>query len=686
MSRNFIIICLLFFCFQHGNSQNYKFGKVSKKEVLQKEHPIKKDADAAVLYRSQNVYYDLDKNDGFILITEVHERIKIYNKEGFEWANKKISRYNGSSDEEKIYYLKGITYNMVDGKLEEEKLRKDEIFEEESSKYWRITSFTMPAVKEGSVIEYIYKIRSPYLGSIGRTPLQYTIPIDKLEVDVTIPEYFYFSKYQNLRSSLVIDIQEERKNAKYNFSSFNRETNSFGVIVSNTTSNNVVEYVNLKYSVNKENIPALKQESYVEHLHNYAAFLDWELQYTKFPNSTVKNYSESWEGVAKSIYYDLGIGNDLSRDNYYDEELDQLLAGISDPLMKTNKIFNFLKQKVKWNGNAGYYPDNGLKKAFKEGSGNIGDINLLLISMLKYANLNANPVLVSTPSNGVPLYPTRDGFNYVIAGLQIGQSIYLLDATDPFAGIGELPKRARNWQGRLIRDDKTSLWINLMPTYQSQTAVSMNIKITDAGAEGIERKLYTGLFAKEFRGDHYMPEPDNGIAKRWPNFEDLEISDYTSENDKDLGAELIENFDFKIPSATSVIGDKIYFQPLLFEGLQENPFKDDERIYPILFDFPESKIHTVNILLPDGYEISSLPESIHFSLGKDVGEFKFIVNGAGNTIRISSLISLKKSAFQAEEYDLLKKFYSNIIKKHSEAIVLEKTLEDGHSERAESGR
>ena len=66
-----------------------------------------------------------------------------------------------------------------------------------------------------------------------------------------------------------------------------------------------------------------------------------------------------------------------------------------------------------WNGMYGYTSDEGVKKAYDLKTGNIADINLILVGMLRAANLKANPVLISTRSNGVPLFPTMEGFNYV---------------------------------------------------------------------------------------------------------------------------------------------------------------------------------------------------------------------------------------------------------------------------------
>ncbi len=37
------------------------------------------------------------KDTGFMQEREVHQRVKIYNKEGYEWATKKIYLYKGGS-------------------------------------------------------------------------------------------------------------------------------------------------------------------------------------------------------------------------------------------------------------------------------------------------------------------------------------------------------------------------------------------------------------------------------------------------------------------------------------------------------------------------------------------------------------------------------------------------------------
>src|SRR5690606_1550977 len=144
-------------------------------------------------------------------------------------------------------------------------------------------------------------------------------------------------------------------------------------------------------------------------------------------------------------------------------------------------ILNHVKSNVKWDKYYGYSCDKGVRKAYQEKSGNVAEVNLMLTAMLRYAGLTANPVLVSTRSNGVALFPNRTAYNYVIAAVETEKGYILLDASDKFSVPNVLPLRALNWYGRLIRKDGTSEEIDLMPKKPSSDIVFMNYSIDAEG-------------------------------------------------------------------------------------------------------------------------------------------------------------------------------------------------------------
>jgi hypothetical protein len=241
--KNIVLLVLVFGSLFNLNAQNYKFGKVSKDEVESKVHPINIDANASVLFKKEEIYYIYDTNLGFVLYTDVHERIKIYNKDGFDWATKEIALYVSNNQEEEVVGVKGETYNIKNGELVSLKLDKDGVFEEKENKYRNKKKITMPGIREGSVIEYKYTIRSPFITSIDKIQLQYSIPIDKLEVNVIIPPFFIFKKHTNPQSQLDFKIQESKKRTYFTSSGVERNS---GYIVRHSQNNSKIEYVHYR--------------------------------------------------------------------------------------------------------------------------------------------------------------------------------------------------------------------------------------------------------------------------------------------------------------------------------------------------------------------------------------------------------------------------------------------------------
>ena len=375
-------------------AQDFEYGEVSKLELQEKYHPKDSAAPAAILYRKEEVRFFYANNLGFMQEREVHERIKIYNMDGFDWATKKVYLYQGSDQREKINGLKGVSYNLVNGKIEKDKLKSDGKFEEDYNDYTKINSFTMPDVKEGTVIEYKYKVTSPRF-SIDDIVFQFGIPVNKLDVKIETPEYYVYNKQLNFRAKYVPKITETFRNTKIPF-----------------------EYRLEVLIINEENIPALREEAYSGNFNNYRSKMSMELTATLNNLKIVnKTYSTTWEAVSRTIYESESFGGQLGKFTIYKDDLESILQGVDDDFEKAYLVEKLVKSKVKWNGRYSKYASKGVRSAYKNGEGNSADINLMIVSMLRSQGVNANPVLISTRNNGIPLFPTREGFNYVICSV-----------------------------------------------------------------------------------------------------------------------------------------------------------------------------------------------------------------------------------------------------------------------------
>jgi len=667
MKLKFIFV--LFLLTQVSISQNFKYGKVSKEELMEKEHPLDPSANAAVLYREYKTHFEHTESEGFFLVTTVQERIKIYKKEGFHWANKKINQYQSSGGrKEKITSLKGHTYNLIDNKIEDDKLKKTGIFDEKASKYLVRKKITMPNIKEGSVIEIKYTIQSPFKNNIDEYRFQEKIPVNKVKMSFEAPEYFNYKTH--IKGWVPVKIINDRRERKMQYRYTSAPTRSQSTYKAESTEITFDENI---FKVLLNDIPSMKEEDYAGNIENYMSSLKLELSFTKFPGSVGENYSTSWEAVSKTIYESEAFGGELKKENYFKDDIDKLIKGISNQNEKISRIFEYVKTKMNWNKYYGCFTDDGVKKSFKQGTGNTAEINLMLTAMLRYAGINANPILISQKDNGIPIFPTINGFDYVISGVEIKDDVILLDVTDKQAEINILKTNLLNWKGRIIRKDRSSTWVSLTPKKHAMFNEMINAKINDDySISGNAQARYSGHFSKNIR-DEYKLLSEEDIKKQLEKEKgETELNNIEFSDLNVLNKPISLKFDFENTDAVEEISGKLYVTPLLFLKRKESPFNLESRNYPVDFEYTRKKRFMINIEIPEGYEVEIIPESSSFSFGKNLGSFRYNVSMTGNKIQLSSEFSINSPWIDSSEYENLKGFYQLVIEKQNEKVVLKK--------------
>ncbi|MFD2725295.1 DUF3857 domain-containing protein [Hyunsoonleella rubra] len=638
--KTFYSLALLLISAQFLPSQTeIKFGEVTVDELSEKEYVHDKSANAVVLYKNRLTYY----SQNFDLITEVHERIKIYNKEGFDYATKQISLFKSRSAREMLTRLRAYTYNLEKGEIVKTKLDKDQIFDEEISYNYRGVSFTMPNIKEGSVIEFKYKITSPFVWNIDEFKFQYDIPIKKVDAELRTPDVLNF-----------------------------RATQKGFLFIKSQSGFHGTDMKNVKY--NMVNVPALKEEPYVDNMDNYRTGVMFELVSIIIPGEVPRTYATSWSDVAKTIGSSEDYKDKLDKTRSFDDDLDLLLKGLSQPEEKMKLLFKYVKDNMTWNGIDGKYFYNGVKKALKEKKGNVADINLTLVAMLRYAGIDANPVVLSTKDNIIPFFPTVDRLNYVIAYAKIGDETYFLDATDEFSDINVLPIKDYNWKGIYINNAKKR-WtlIDIRQPEQSKEQYMVQTKLNEDGSiEGHLSARCSKHSALKMRKKFKNRDLEAFIAERESALENIEISEYELENINNHEGFVNESFDFYYENAVDVVGDKLLFNPFMFFAMEENPFKQDKRECPIDFGAPFSQKYIINIKLPDGYIVESQPEAVAMKMPKNLGKFVYRTRPTGDSLQLLVNFEINKAIITIVDFPFLKQLFHKMITKEAEQVVLTK--------------
>lgn len=667
MKKAFIYLFILIF--NVSFSQEYKLGKVTIDELKETEHKLEKEAVACKLFskaKTQIVYSD---NKGFELITEVENKIKIYKAEGLKYANFGIEFYNFNSDKETVDFSDAITYNLVNNKIEKTKLKSEGEFVEKKNKYYSERKITMPNVKSGSIIEFKYTLRSPFLSRINEWYFQDLIPVNYSNYQFLYPEYYSYNPFykggldvkttKRIESKTLVFASKERQNdglsIKTNFS----ETKL-------TYNENIINYEIL-------NVPSIQNESNVKNISNYISSVSHELASIKYPNEPYKLLSTTWDEVAKTINNSESFGGELGKKGYFEEEINKVISDKNSNDEKLMSIFNYVKTNFKWNGYYGIYTDEGLKSVFKNKIGNVADINLLLTNFLRHAGLNAHPVLISSVSNGIPLFPSRTAFNYVVAGVELDGKTILLDATDKYTVPNILPSRAINWNGRMIYQNGGSKEVDLEPNIPSKDNIIMNFSVSaDGKAQGSIKRQLTNYNAYYYRSNYGSLTNESLVETKEKSLNNIQINNYKNENINDLNLAVIESFDFVDDKNVEIIGDKIYLSPLLFYVMDSNPFKSDERKYPVEFPFPFTDKYMITINLPEGYEVESFPQTENLYFADKILSHKYIISNEGNVLKLMLQEDVNVTILTSEYYTDLKEYYQKKLNKQNEKIVLKK--------------
>ncbi|SHG71753.1 DUF3857 domain-containing protein [Flavobacterium defluvii] len=660
-SSSLLILLLLLLFVSKTNSQNYQLGKVTVAELNEKVHPTDSSAAAAILFKKGRTYFSYNKDVGFSANHVCEVKIKIYKKEGLKWADQKVRFYIGydNLNEDRLEFSDAVTYNLENGVIVKTKLENQGSFKKKINKYWKEKAITLPNVKVGSVIEYKYILKSENIVKFPDFDIQYEIPVNYFYYKTEIPEFYIYKPI--LVGGIPLETESKFVTGSQTYDNQYNQTNSFS-------------YRQIDAFYSGKNVSALTEEPFVNNIENYRGQIKHELERVRMPEQPVKDYALTWEGVAKTIFNDNSFGKELTQNNFLIDDVKRLLGNVESQNERLNLVFTYVQNRMNWNEINDYYTDKGVQKAYADQTGNVAEINFILINMLKLAGIDANPVLVSTIENGLPVYPTRTGFNYVIAAAEIDGKQILLDATHKYTSPNILPLNVLNWKGRLIKKDGTSIEIDLEPSSPSRENFNMLVKIDNEGKmNGQVRILRTDYDAYRFRVENSGKTQGSYLEKFEEQLGNLNISNYKIENQKsNIKDPIIETFAFISNSQSEIIGGKIFLNPLLFFTRTKNPFNQEVRTMPVYFGYKSQEKYNINLEIPEGYTIESMPSKI--KVASENNDLVYTLNflSEGNKIQINCTNEINNSIFAAEQYKGLKDVFQKIIASQNEKIVLKK--------------
>ena len=645
-----------------------KFGKISPEDFKTTVYSIDSNASAVVLGDIGFSYFEANESGGFRFIHNRYKRVHILNKNGYDAANVEIYLYTQGNREEDLQSLKAVTYNLENGKVIESKLENKSVFKDRLDKNSIKKKFTLPNVKEGSIIEFSYTIRSDFFRNARRWLFQGDYPVLWSDLEFQIPEFFnyvfitegyqpFYKKQPPGTTQGNFDITLESLEAG---AAMKRERFKLPAMLSN-------------HRWVMKNVPALKLENYTSSLSNHIAKIEFQLSEIRHP-LTYHPVMQTWQMMTKDLLQSEYFGLQLDKGNaWMDDDLENVTAGIKTDFDKAKRIYEYVRDNFTCTDHNAFFMDQLLKNILKTKKGNVAEINLLLVGLLKSAGLKAEPVLLSTRDHGYTysMYPLINKFNYVIAALEIDGKIIYLDATRPKMGFGRILPDCYNGHARMVNTAATPL--NFTTDSLAERKITSIFIIQDEKGKmnaALQQTpgIYEAYHIREEVGEKGQEEFFKNIKKGYSL--EIEMQNMGIDSLKKPDEPLVLHYDF---SFTPDKEDVIYFNPMMGEGQKENPFKTAVRLYPVEMPYTFDETFVFRMDVPAGYAVDELPKSIRVNFDEQGSSyFEYIIGENDGTISLRSRIKMTRSYFVSDEYDILREFYSLIVKKHGEQIVFQK--------------
>lgn len=619
------------------------FGDVSKADLQMTECSFEKGAAAMVLFEECESVFRLNlasPTAPYFSQTHYRVRIKIFNQKGFDRANIHIP-YPSYDKSVAVQKLAAQVYNLdASGNVVVTKVDKSSVYDKPVNARYSEKIFAFPDVKEGCVIEYKYTLDNY---SRDEWYFQRSIPVQFSRFILDFPRELIVSvsPYCSLPLTSKSNDQKGEGNFKW-------------------------------YEMN--NIPGLPDEPYMSCDEDYLQRLETRLVAAELPGVPRINLMRSWKGIVKDLVEDEDFGRQLKKDIPRTAELDAKLVHVQGDYERMRTIHKYVRENMEWNKYENIWALYGVKSVWKDKKGTSGEINLILINLLKDAGLKVKPILVSTRENGIINTSVAgfDQFNKVMAYVQIGESVYVLDATEKFTPSHLIPFDVMASEGLLIEKPDTYDWgwtILWDDKHCKKSEVFLNAEIDQSGT----MKGYATVNSHDYDRLEHAKMAREGMEKLKETLKagrDLTLDSLELENSDNDSLPLVQSLKFIAPPASA--GDYRFFSVNYFAGLDKNPFVAEERASDIFFGVRQQYTINANVYLPAGYELEGLPKNVKMITTDTSIVFRRQCSYSEGLLYVSVNLEFKKPYYSPEMYPEIREFYKRMFEFLDEKFVYRK--------------
>ena len=418
----------------------------------------------------------------------------------------------------------------------------------------------------------------------------------------------------------------------------------------------------------------------------------WAAFNIRSPENSKRELYTSWEAISRArtpTYDSLTVISPEMR-----SEVEKLTADSTGQL-DTIRTLSELAQSINYIsvalnlGKGGGYTPRPSNEVFETKFGDCKDKTNLLQGLLKVKGIDLYPLIVYSGKTKVfENWPSSRQFNHCIAAIKIDESfdssatvdhpelgkLLLFDPTSTFTPFGDLPTSLQGSKGLILAGDKGGL-IDIPHIPLEKNLLKRNIEmevLRNGNAIGRINEVSQGQASRRERRYAFRSDSDyKQLTKDWisENLPGADIGEPTTEDDRASGQFKLE-VEFAAPAfAKNMRNVLLIFKPLMLNRIEEHPFGEDKRTQPVDTS-PYNLEESITIYLPEGFEISELPENVE--LNESFGSYSLTLKVEDHTIFIERSVKIQSQRVSIEDYPTLETFYKNCIKADQSSVVLER--------------
>ncbi len=580
-------------------------------------------------------------------------RLKFYSGDPADIADAALITipFYQADDMEKIRNLEAVVH-QPDGRRTT--ITRSDASRSQINSRYDVLELELPDLDEGVVVEYKYTVQRKYIEELPDFYFSHRVPTSSASVTLQNER---FLRYEAIRENTDFSVEYIREEV---------DTSSIPKVFSYRRPEPI-----LLERWRADSVPAVEAGEYVSALDDLRGKIRFIISEFGIPRQPLEN---SWELVAAQIRRNADPEELILQQEELKDAGKKISDEFSSRVSTQDSIYSLVNQTVVFNEMNAVFADNGIDHVMNGESANQAEINMVLISMLRGAGIDAYPVYISGRDFGKinRAFPSLYQFNRMLVHSKIDDRSFVMDASFPHSEPDLIPIESYNEQGFVLREDSYE-WIDITPEKSVfDLTLFVDADLNDEGdLSGTIRANTAGYPARRIRSEAAAGRDAREIAAS--TLLDRYETDVVKEADIRLvsgnGRSVILELDFEIENYAVSFSDGMEYRPMVVGYLFQNPFESTSRRVPITLDAPEKLLINYTITIPDGFGLDGREGQQQIRLsGAELNEQYQM---QGKDLLYSFQVDISRKEFPADMYNQLRRMYERWVELSNNTWLIE---------------